>query len=485
MRYISWLLSFLLHATIIVVLLQTIHLEPFDLREIMEVELTDVEPPEEIIQPMPLLPPPAPEPQQVAEPIPADAVVAPAPLEMDKTIVLDDSPPPPPEPAAPEPEPAPEIEPDVVEISPVKVEKAEEEPKPNRIIVRKDDTIVHRGHEARFGRSMMADYYSYEATEFSGQFTTRDDRTISIIDARNTKYGRFLIYDSKNKTLRRLKQVFKYVFTIGPSLYEDEPVTGSVTFLAKNDRIERFILQTDDDRLAHYPRKVHVREEEKTFPTPNGERVAYLSLPPFGEDHAGVVFIHGNRCVDPGLIQGFTRALSGRKLASLAFAARGCEDESGEPEAESLLVQDTVSAMDYFASLSQLRSGKAGLWGNGPGVPVVLEAAAHPGKRHPAFAVCLLDDALSPDAVPDKKTLAALDVPVLWLITGHEPAKWKPLIAQLEDLRDNGKRPFSIVVAPLKASKDVLQAAGAQVGWVENVTEDHARLAVSWIRALE
>lgn len=482
MRYASWLLSILLHVTVLILLLQTVQLEPFDLKDLMELDLTEMEVPEDVIQPMPVPMPPPPEPIPES-PIPADAKIAPMPLPMDKTVVLDDSPPPPPvaaEALAPEPEPV--AEPEFVEISPVKTEKKK---LPRRIDVRKGDTVVHRGHEARFGRSMMADYYSYEASEFSGNFKARDDRTISIIDARNTKYGRFLIYDSKNKTLRRLKEFAKYIYTIGPSVYADEPIIGTVTFLAKNDRIERFILQTDDDRIAHYPRKVHVQEKDVQFPTQNGELHGQTTLPPFGEGHPGIVFVHGAQCVDPGLIRGFTRALSMRELASLAFQPRGCESEESAPSPNNDIVTDTAAALDYFSGLKQMKGGLTGLWGNGPGTPIVIRAALNHGTTKPAYLVCLLDDTLSPDDMVKKATLSQLDIPTLWLITGRDTTKWKPLIRTLEALRDTNKRPFTIVLAPLKASKEVLDAKSEQSGWVEQVTEDHSRLAVSWIQRLD
>jgi len=92
---------------------------------------------------------------------------------------------------------------------------------------------------------------------------------------------------------------------------------------------------------------------------------------------------------------------------------------------------------------------------------------------------------LSPSAMPNKVDLAAVDAPVLWLITGRETAKWQPLISLLESLRDQDKKPFTIVVAPLRGSQEVMEAATDQSGWVEDVTEDHARLATSWIRALK
>ncbi|MBG0790385.1 MAG: hypothetical protein H0S80_07810 [Desulfovibrionaceae bacterium] len=479
---LSWILSILFHVAVALLLMHSVHLEPLFPEKLLEVDLTQVEEPEEVIQPMP---------EPVSEPLPmeqpvvesAEDLPAAAPLPMDKTVVLDDAPPPPPE---PEPEPAAEPEPEAVEISPTKTLPPEEEPaedgKPKKIVVRKDFT-VHRGHEARFGRTMMGDYFSYSSREFSGHFKTKDNRTISIIDARNTQYGRFLIYDSKNKTLRRLKQAFgKYVYTIGPSLYADEPVQGSVTFLAKNDRIERFILVTDDDRIAHYPRKVHVREEDVSFPGPAGEIGGFLTRPPYGEGHPGVVVIYGTACADQGMVQGFTRALSMYNLATLSFVPRGCGGEDPQPAAEADLVADAAAARDHMAGLPRLDAAKVGIWGNGPGVPAAVRTAA---KAHSPFLVCQLSDSLDPASVPGRKTLAALDIPVFWLITGKDTGRWKPLIAILESLRDNDGKTFSIVVAPARPSKEVLSAQGEQSAWVEQVADDHASLAASWIGALK
>ncbi|WP_272698659.1 hypothetical protein [Desulfovibrio sp. Fe33] len=479
-RTLSWALSILFHAVVAVGLLHSVDLPPLPQIELMEVELTDVREPEPII-PMPA-PAPAPEPP-AAQP-PPDELPAAAPLPMDKTVVLDDAPPE--QAPAPEPETAPEPEPEteVVEISPTKTlppEKPAEDGLPEKIYVRKDAT-VHRGAEARFGRALMGDYFSYSSQEFSGQFRTKDDRVISIIDARNTKYGRFLIYDSKNKTLRRLKQAFgKYVYTIGPSVDADEPVTGSVTFLAKNDRIERFILVTDEDRIAHYPVKVHVREEELSFDGPAGPLAARLSRPPYDGNHAGVVVVHGPECADPGMVQAFTRTLSMHDLAALTFSPRGCAAEPPAPAGSGALAEDAAAAYGFLKAHSSIGADKAGIWGAGPGVPAALSAAM---LAKPGFLVCMLTDGLAPGDLPDPKALARLDLPVLWLVTGRKTAEWRPLIKTLEALRDKEKLAFTIVVAPAKTSREVLEAEGGQSSWVEQVADDHASLAASWISSI-
>jgi hypothetical protein len=487
-RALSWTLSILFHAVVAVALLNSVSLPPLLPEELMEVNLTEVP------EPQPVIPMPAPAPPPEAEQECPEVPPAAAPLPQDKTVVLDDAPQPPEAAPPAEAESAPPPEPDVIEISPAKTLPPEPEPAPaaeeelaegglpKKIYVRKDGT-VHRGAEARFGRALMGDYFSYSSKEFSGQFRTKDNRVISIIDARNTKYGRFLIYDSKNKTLRRLKQAFgKYVYTIGPSVYADEPVTGSVTFLAKDDRIERFILMTDDDRIAHYPVKVHVREEEVAFDGPSGRIEARFSRPPYDEGHAGAVVIHGPECADPGMVQAFTRTLSMHGLAALTFTPRGCGGESPAPNGPGELAEDTVSAFDFLAAHPSIDAGKAGIWGSGRGVPAAIRAAR---QASPRFLVCMLTDGLAPGDMPGRAELAGLDLPVFWLVTGRQTARWRPLIATLEDLRDHEKRVFTIVVAPAKTSREVLQAEGERSSWVEQVADDHASLAVSWINGLK
>ncbi|WP_129586506.1 alpha/beta hydrolase family protein [Pseudodesulfovibrio hydrargyri] len=439
--------------------------------------------PEPKPEPKPALPPATAIPNEPE--FPNDLYVA-APLPMDKTVVLDDSPPVIGSEETPEAEP--EFDPDVIEISPTKTlppapeEDLADDGLSKKIYVRKDAT-VHRGAEARFGRALMGDYFSYSAKEFSGQFRTKDDRIISIIDARNTKYGRFLIYDSKNKTLRRLKQAFgKYVYTIGPSVYADEPVTGSVTFLAKDDRIERFILMTDDDRIAHYPVKVHVREEEVAFDGPAGRIEARLSRPPYDEGHAGAVIVHGPDCADPGMVQAFARTLSMHGLAALTFTPRGCGGESPSPAGTGELAEDTLSAFDFLAAHPSIDADKTGIWGSGPGVPAAIRAAR---RTAPRFLICMLTDGLDPGDLPNRAVLAGLDMPVFWLVTGRRTAGWRPLITTLETLRDREKRAFTIVVAPARTSREVLEAEGEHSSWVEQVADDHAALAVSWINGLE
>ncbi|MDD3313656.1 hypothetical protein, partial [Pseudodesulfovibrio sp.] len=102
----------------------------------------------------------------------------------------------------------------------------------------------------------------------------------------------------------------------------------------------------------------------------------------------------------------------------------------------------------------------------------------------PAFLVCLLNDAVRPADMPGPDRLRRLDMPVLWIVTGRETRAWRPFIATLEKLRDKGKRPFTIVLAPESGSREIAGAEAGVSAWMEQVAEDHARLAASWINSL-
>lgn len=181
------------------------------------------------------------------------------------------------------------------------------------------------------------------------------------------------------------------------------------------------------------------------------------------------------------MIQGVTRALSARGLSSLVPEPRMCGPDRATLGNDAILTEDTASALDDLASIPQVGADKAGIWGNGAGVPFAIHAAINHGEQRPKFLVCLLDDTLDPTKLPGKAELLQLTLPTLWLITGRDTSKWASVIPTLEALRDRDKRPFTIVLAPLRANNEVDKAKSANSGWVEQVTEDHARLAVSWI----
>ncbi|WP_243544589.1 hypothetical protein [Pseudodesulfovibrio tunisiensis] len=492
MRVLSWILSLLFHASVAFVLIQAATLAPVRPPELMQVDLTV----EEKLPELEPCPHPVPVPVKPEKPVPAEAA-RPAPLPMDKTVMLDDqvAPPPPPEAEAIESRPAPP--PDVTEISPVKRgeaiptheatrEEYEEHADAEKVYVRKTDHLAHRGAEARFGRMLFADYFSYSSDEFSGHFRISDERTISIIDARDTKYGRFLLYDSKTGILRRLKMFSKYIYTIGPSVHEDEPIVGSVTFLAKNDRIDKFILLLDGERIAKFPNKIHIREKGIRFTRGKAALEGFQTLPPEGAGHPGGVILSGPECVPERLVQGFTRALGKNGSASLAFAPRGCGENASRSSARlDVLAGDASAALDMLARDPGVDTKRLGFIAMNHGVAPALLALQSPHETRAAFLVCVLDDFAPVEDMPGPRVLNSLDIPSLWIIGGRDTTRWNALVAALEAARDKVHKPISIVIAPLRKRKDLEQARGENSGWLEHVAEGHARLISSWLATLK
>lgn len=471
MRSICCLFSFLLHAVLLGVLA---HVTDFHLTEIPEVLTINLFTSESI------KPKPIPVPQKVQAPSKKPS------LPMNQTVILTDVPQPvPTATAAQQKTTSPE---DVIKISPKKRATPQDlnENQPRPLFIRGDDGLAHRGAEAHFGRSLLGDYFSYPPEQFSGNFKVgNEDRVITIIDARKTKYGRFLIYDSRTKTLRRLKEFAKYVYTIGPSTDRDEPVVGSVTFLAKNDRIERFLLMTDDEEMAQVPNKLHVIEEECALACEQGKLDGLTTLPPSGTSPAGVVFVSGNRCVSMDLVHGITRSLGMRNISSLFFPPRGCKKNNAISSSDAELTQDIKTAFSSLAANPQVNKRRIGVWGHGLGVSTAIQSSTSMVGKKPAFLVCLLDESIAPRALPDRTQLAKLNMPVLWLITGRDTGAWQVLVAILENLRDVEKNPFTIVIAPTQANKKADKSMGNDLDWVEQATEDHVHLAASWILNLE
>ena len=491
MRFLSISLSLLLHLALFLGMMQTVWLAPLDIPDIINVELMNTNQPaqEELLE-LPVQPefeaPPVPvPPAELALPIPGPPPpvqsaqaenLPPAPADLPESVQL------------PEPETA---SPAAKEISPTKtlppacpVEPAKDEVIQQHII-RQNDQTVHRGHEARMGRTLFADYYSYSSTEFSGQFTVKD-RTVSIIDARKTKYGRFLIYDSKTGTLRRMKEYAKYIYTIGPSLYEDEPVIGSVTFLAKDDRIERFILYMKGE-TGLFPLKVHVRESEESVNSYGGTKVDTLTtLPPEGKGHPGVILIHGKDCVPQAMVQGFSRALGMNNVASMLFTPRGCGENDAHSSTGSIhdLARDSGKTLISLAKNPAVDANRVGLWGNGPGVPLTLLALKKGTVPQARFVVMVLNDTLDPNDELDLAPLVQSGLPSLWIITGQNRHQWDPLVSRLQQLQKSGSN-LKILVSPTIQGTESNQAGSLETVWVNQVTQGIADPASLWIHSLK
>ncbi|WP_147819602.1 hypothetical protein [Salidesulfovibrio onnuriiensis] len=464
MRALSWLFSLLLHVVVVFLLTASVrYVAPEGPRPLINVELADapVEAPTEQAE----APPPA-----VPEKISPQA--KPQQMPLDKTIVLSREPVAPAGPVetAPVPGPAAAQTRAVPAGKPISSSVSEFAPELKEYEgAMAVGTSERRGAEAQLGMELYSAFYSYSPEEFAGQFLVEGDRVVTIIDARNSSYGRLLIYDSVRGELRRLRKFSKYIYTIGPSLYEDEPVTGSVTFLAKDDRIERFIYMPEGEK-ALFPKKLHFREEKMRLDLPDGPVDAILTLPPQKGTYAGAVLLHGTECLDPSLVQGAVRAFGMRDTAVLAFSPPSC----GGKKDRGALIRQAAQVLQEMRGHEEVRAARVGLLGVGPGVAAAVETAGVPGAKS-AFLMAVLGGS----GPPALKAVARLRCPSLWILPDDK--RLSRFAQGLEQLRDGQGRPITLVIDreyTAVSGDTAKQLAGT-------VTSGHAAIASTWLSRLK
>lgn len=374
------------------------------------------------------------------------------------------------EPPAPEPPPRPGAAPD----PPDATEPAPEFDAQGRRVIRvgSPDGLAHRGHEGRFGGSLMGAVYSHSSREYAGSFVTPGGRHVTVIDARETEYGRFLLYDSAAGTLRRLKKFNKYIYTIGPSLTEDEPVTGSVTFLARDDRIERFIYMPDDDTKALFPGKIHFEEQELSVPC-HGVRLRAALVLPDGETGPLAVLVHDGGCMPLEASTAAARALAAGGIAAAAFVPRGCVG-GGEPIPDGL-TEDAHRTLAYLRRKHPARCDCAGYVAIDGAARAAVDAAT---IREAAFVAVVFTEARAPEALPDAAALRKLDVPSLWIFPQRGNG-YGPLWETLHRLRQGGL-PITVRKSP-RDNAIPLGSSEESGSWVLPFGAADASVAAKWI----
>lgn len=492
-RAICLLVSLLVHALLAVLLLSSVRF-PVANPDLLTVDLTHIESPPAIPEatPQPPLPepktPPADQPPPAPQPriAPEDLPPQPLPEQPAQEAPAPQAPAPPaqtalneaPSPIAPElpqdavvPEEAP-AEPEV----PAKVEPEVDSEGRTIIRVGSVDGLAHRGHEGRFGRSLLADFYSYSPDEFAGQFVTAGGRSVSIIDARKTEYGRFLLYDSKLGSLRRLKKFNKYIYTIGPSLTEDEPIMGSVTFLAKDDRIERFIYMPNDDTKALFPGKIHFREHTLSVPSCGVRIKSMLTLPKKERAPVGIL-VHGSGCLPLEAIQGAARALVSRDVGAAAFVPRGCTS-CGEP-VQGGLEEDAYRSLRLIRRQKGVNPERIGYIGIDAGIPEALKAASREGA---AFFAGVYTQPKAPLEQPTIQAVRKLAIPSLWIFP-----QWGDGYTKLWNIILNEKK-ISPTITLRKTTRDDRTPLGntdAQGNWVLRFSATDAAAVADWVESIE
>jgi dienelactone hydrolase len=295
------------------------------------------------------------------------------------------------------------------------------------------DYLKH-GSESRFGH--VLGYYTYTIEQYVGQYTYEDGESVTIIDARDTPYGRLLFYDSRTGIFRDLKQFGRYIYSYGPAFGQDEPIVGSLVFLANGDDISRILWMHGGKEAARFPNKIFFAEKDVTFSRGATDLSGSLILPPGEGPFPAVVWLAGSTCGPRKLSEGLARQLAGQNVAVLLFDPRGCGASEGSPGSDQDLAKDALAAVHFLRKQPKIDPRRVGLFARDNGVAAALEAAGKTGGDAPAFLVAAIS---SQDATPRPATLSAealrrMAVPSLWLYAGPDPKHtWVEDLVLLED----------------------------------------------------
>lgn len=295
------------------------------------------------------------------------------------------------------------------------------------------DYLKH-GSESRFGH--VLGYYTYTIEQYVGQYTYEDGESVTIIDARDTPYGRLLFYDSRTGIFRDLKQFGRYIYSYGPAFGQDEPVVGSLVFLANGDDISRILWMHGGKEAARFPNKIFFAEKDVTFSRGATDLAGSLILPPGEGPFPAVVWLTGSTCGPRKVSEGLARQLAGQNVAVLLFDPCGCGKSEGEAGGDRDLAKDAMAAVRFLRKQTKIDPRRVGLFARDNGVAAALEAAAVTGRDAPAFLVAAVS---SQDATPRPATLSAdalrrMAVPSLWLYAGPDPKRtWVEDLILLEE----------------------------------------------------
>ena len=295
------------------------------------------------------------------------------------------------------------------------------------------DYLKH-GSESRFGH--VLGYYTYTIEQYVGQYTYGDGDSVTIIDARDTPYKRLLFYDSRTGIFRDLKQFGRYIYSYGPAFGQDEPVIGSLVFLANGDDISRILWMHGGKEAAQFPNKIFFAEKEVTFSRGATDFQGSLIVPPGEGPFPAVVWVAGSACAPLKVSEGLARQLAGQNVAVLLFHPRGCGGSEGEAGSDKDLARDALAAVNFLRKQPKIDPRRVGLFARDSGVDAALEAAAETGRDAPAFLVAAVS---SQDATPRPVTLSdaalrRMAVPSLWLYAGPDPKHtWAEDLVLLED----------------------------------------------------
>lgn len=341
------------------------------------------------------------------------------------------------------------------------------------------DYLKH-GAETRFGQ--VLGYYTYTIEQYVGQYSYDDGAdSITIIDARNTPYKRLLFYDSRSGIFRSLKQFGRYIYSYGPAFGQDEPVIGSLVFLAKDDDIHRILWMPGGREPARFPEKTHFVERDVTFSRFFTKLSGNLIVPPGEGPFPAVVWLAGPDCDDRRIQEAAARQLGAAGIAVLVFDPRGRGASKGKPAGDEDLAADAREAVSFLRGQKGIDGKKVGIFARREGVRAALLATEGHGSSAPDFLVATLgarED--SPRAaLLDGERLRKLSAPSLWLFAGPDPAVvWRQDLALLE--KDAPPGLARVLLLPEEVPSDTPQWARDALR-VQRMASGFTRFAAPWI----
>jgi dienelactone hydrolase len=340
---------------------------------------------------------------------------------------------------------------------------------------------LRHGAESRFGH--VLGYYTYTIEQYVGQYTYDDGQSsVTIIDARDTPYKCLLFYDSKTGIFRNLKQFGRYIYSYGPAFGEDEPVVGTIIFLANGDDISRVIWMHGGRQAAQFPNKIFFSERAVTFSRGFTDLSGTLILPPGEGPFPAVVWLAGSQCRPRKLSEGVARQLVAQNVAVLLFDPRGCGTSEGKSGGDADLAEDALAAVAFLRRQERIDPKRVGIFGRDEGVSAALDAC-RAGRKAPNFLVqaVVAQDAAPRPAVLSESALRALSIPSLWLFSGPDPRRiWSEDLALLESAPPYGLARVLLLPEEDTPPEDAPAWARDAVR-LERMTSGFARFAGPWI----
>ncbi len=220
--------------------------------------------------------------------------------------------------------------------------------------------VVKRGSEGRTFDNLAAESFSED--DFTGHYETETGRSVMVVDARQ-EHGRLVLHDKKTGLTRKLKKAGygDFIYTYGPSYNEDLPVEGSVTFLPGDEHWIRRFMWLPGNAAAEYPTKGRV-SASKDIATAKSNN---LFIPADNGKHPAVIIGRFGESIPDDQFSEVARNLSGKGVVVLVVAE--------------LTPRNIITAVKKIRQRKDVYISRVGVWLRGykpDSIPKVLKSVS-------------------------------------------------------------------------------------------------------------